>query len=218
MIEPSSGRPTTYGPGTPLLFGIAATVALLVAFLIGFQLGSGEDRVRTIVIGASPEADAAAPLPPRTPSVEPGGLIQEPQVANELQQAYYANLHLGAWVVCVEGPTLSCVSAKHAQLDSDRAFDAPATHWADVHVATLTKGSRVYLVGNLEHVWVGAVEGREPQLYDRLLGVTLNGSVQFVDLGDLPAGDYVVLNRSENAFTERGPVSLAIGLTIKPAA
>jgi hypothetical protein len=217
MIEPSSGRPITSGPGTPLLFGILATGALLVAFLIGFQLGSGEDRVRTIIVGASPGADAAAELS-RTPSVEPGGLIQGPQVANELQQAYYANLHLGAWVVCAEGSTLSCVSAKHVQLDSERAFDPPATHWPAVPVATLTKGSRTYLVGNLEHVWIGAVEGREPQLYDRLLGVTLNGSVLFVDLGDLPAGDYVVLNRSENAFTDRGPVSLAIGLTIKPAA
>ena len=217
MFEPSSGRPTTSGPGTPLLLGIVATGALLVAFLIGFQLGSGEERVRTIIVGASPAADAPGELP-RTPSVEPGGLIQLPQVANELQQAYYANLHLGAWVVCAEGATLSCTSAKYVALDGDRAFDAPATHWPDLPVATLAEGSRIYLVGNLEHVWIGAVEGREPQLYDRLLGVTLNGSVQFVDLGDLPAGDYVVLNQSENAFTDRGPVSLAIELTIMPAA
>lgn len=216
MIEPSSGRPTTSGPGTPLLVGIVATAALLVAFLIGFQLGSGEDRVRTIIVGASAGADAAAALPSSS-SVEPGGLIQEPKVANELQQAYYANLHLGAWVVCAEERSLSCVSARHVQLDSERTFDAPATHWPALPVAILTKGSRTYLIGNLEHVWIGAVEGREPQLYDRLLGVTLNGSVQFVDLGDLPAGDYVVLNRAENAFTDRGPVSLAIGLTIKPA-
>lgn len=217
MIEPSSGRPTTSGPGTPLLFGIAATGALLVVFLIGFQLGSGGDRVRTIIVGASPGADGASELP-RTPNVEAGGLIQLPRVANELQQAYYANLHLSAWVVCAEGATLSCTSAKYVALDGERAFDAPATHWPDLPPATLTEGSRIYLVGNLEHVWIGAVAGHEPQLYDRLQGVTLNGSVQFVDLGDLPAGDYVVLNRSENAFTDRGPVSLAIGLAIKPAA
>lgn len=92
MIEPSAGRTTTSGPGMPLLVGIGATAALLVVFLIGFALGSGDDQVRTIIVGASQSADAAGALPSGTPSLEPAGLIQMPRVADELQQAYYANL------------------------------------------------------------------------------------------------------------------------------
>lgn len=209
MIEPSSGRPRTSGPGASLLIGIGASAGLLIAFLVGFQLGRGQDTVRTVVIGSIVPSDVTGP----PPSAAVGGFIQLPRVDDELQQAYYAHLGLGSWVVCAQGSSLRCVSIPPVPLDGRRAFDAPSTHWADVHVASLEKGARVYLIGNLEHVWLGDVRAGAG-FYDRLLGVTLNGSVQYFDLGDLAPGRYVLLDRSENAFTERGPVTMAAGLAL----
>ncbi len=212
MIEPSSGRPRTSGPGASLLIGIGASAGLLIAFLFGFQLGRGQDTVRTVVIGSIvPSQGTERPLS----AAAAGGFIQQPQVDDQLQQAYYTHLGLGSWVVCAQHPrpSLTCVSIQPVPLDGRRAFDAPSTHWADVHVARLEKGARVYLIGNLEHVWLGDVRAGAG-FYDRLLGVTLNGSVQYFDLGDLAPGRYVLLDRSENAFTERGPVSKAAGLAV----
>lgn len=202
----------------PLLFGIGATAALLVAFLIGFELGTGEDRVRTIIVGPSPQAGDASGLPSGTRGAQPVGLVQEPQVADELQQAYYANLRLGAWVVCADGPRLSCAPARYVTLGLDQPFAEPATRWPKVQVATVPEGSRIYLIGNLERVWLGAVERTDQTRppYVEILGVTLNGSVQFLDMGDLPAGDYVVLDLSDHASWPREQVPRAIGLTITP--
>lgn len=212
MIESSSGRPTLSGPGTPLLLGIGASAGLLIAFLIGFQLGSAPDRVRTVIIGPSSAANASA----EPPSVRgDGGLIQQPHVADVLQQAYYANLRLGSWVVCEDGASLSCRPAPHARLEGTHAFDPATSHWPDVPVVSLPAGPRTYLMGDLDDVFVGNVDGTVAGSYDRLLGVSLNGSVDYFDLGSLAAGDYVVLDQSRSAFSDTGPTTFAVGLTIR---
>jgi hypothetical protein len=214
MIEPSSGRARTSGPGTPLLLGIVATGALLLAFLIGFRLGSGEDRVRTIIVGASERpAGSGQVAEPTQPD-----RIQPPRVDSELQQAYYANLRLGSWVVCSDGPSLRCQPAKYVPVDGDRGFQLPETYVTDLSMATVPDDARVYAVGDLEHAWIGAVDGPEPRHWIRLLGVSLNGSVQFLDLGELAPGRYVVIDRSQNDFTQQGSVTRAIALTVKPNA
>jgi hypothetical protein len=214
MIEPSRGRTTTSGPGAPLLIGLAATAALIVAFLIGFQLGSGEPRVRTVIVGASEPADAGRQPVETSSGAAPAGRIRMPQVADELQQAYYANLRGGSWVICSDAASLTCQPAAFEDVDGSRGFAPPASYWNGLPVATVPHGTRLYLVGNVEHVWVGAVHS-DAQGWDRLLGVTLNGSVQYLDLGELPAGDYIVMDRSQNSFTQQGAVTRAAALTVQ---
>jgi hypothetical protein len=47
-----------------------------------------------------------------------------------------------------------------------------------------------------------------------LLGVTVNGSVEYFDLGELGPGRYVLLSQSSMPFGKPGPFSLAIGLRV----
>lgn len=214
MIEPSSGRTTTSGPGAPLLLGFAVTAALVIAVLIGYQLGSGQERVRTVIVGASnePAATGAASGGSSGDGADElaGGRIQVPRVDNELVQAYYANLRQASWVVCSDAAALVCTPAKSALVDGRRGFAAPETYLDQVPTADVPAPARIYLAGNLEHVWIGAADVPQPQGWKRLLGVTLNGSVQFIDLGDLPPGRYIVMDRSQNAFNDQGPITRAL--------
>lgn len=210
MLEPSSGRATTSGPGTPLLAGIAGAALLLIAFLIGYQLGTGGEQVRTIVIGASGSPGLASASPEPQPPV---GLIQPPQVADELQQGYYANATLRGWVICESAAALTCDRLRPVPLDPDHLFDPPARHWDSVAHAPVERGSRIYLIGdvvNLDRVWVGLLEPRQSRTWRRVIGVTLNASIQYVDLGALPPGDYVVLSTSADRST-----SLGAGLRVR---
>jgi hypothetical protein len=195
VIEPSSGRTTTSGPGAPLLIGLVAVGALLVAFLAGYQLGSGSQRVETVVIGASAEPSAAGP--DSSPTAAAGGrpLVQPPRVDETLQQAYYANLQLGAWLVCVHGSALDCVQAPYREVNPDRAFDRPAARWQRVPHASVAAGP-IYLAISVERAWIGPLADNAAGTYRRVLGVTLNESVQYIDLGTLPAGRYVLLGTS----------------------
>ena len=209
MLEPSSGQTTTSGPGTPLLAGIAGASLLLIAFLIGYQLGSGTETVRTIVIGASGSPAAAS----ATPATEgQGGLIEPPKVSDELQQAYYVNATLGGWVICESASELSCDRVRPVPLDPDHLFDPPHRHWSDVVHARITAGSRTYLIGdvaNFDRVWIGLIEPTGSRTYRRVVGVTINDSIQYIDFGALPAGDYVVLSSNVDRT-----VSLAIGVRV----
>lgn len=220
MIEPSSGRTTTSGPGAPLLLGFAATGALVIAVLIGFQLGSGQERVRTVIVGGSGEPAASGEPsgePRRDGADEPaGGRIQVPRVDNELVQAYYGNLRQASWVVCSDAAALNCTPAKYATVDGSRGFAAPETYLDQVPAADVAGSARIYLAGNLEHVWIGAADVPQPQGWKRLLGVTLNGSVQFIELGDLAPGRYVVLDRAQNGFNDQGPITRAVTLNVQP--
>ena len=209
MLEPSSGQTTTSGPGTPLLAGIAGASLLLIAFLIGYQLGSGTETVRTIVIGASGSPAAAS----ATPAAEgQGGLIEPPKVSDELQQAYYVNATLGGWVICASASELSCDRVRPVPVDPDHLFDPPYRHWSHLVHARIGSGSRIYLVGdvaNFDRVWIGLIEPTGSRTYRRVLGVTINDSIQYIDFGALPAADYVVLSSNVDRT-----VSLAIGVRV----
>jgi hypothetical protein len=50
--------------------------------------------------------------------------------------------------------------------------------------------------------------------YQQVLGVSLNGSVEYFDLGQLEPGRYVLLSQSSMPFGRAGPFSLAIGLRV----
>jgi hypothetical protein len=218
MIEPSSGRTTTSGPGAPLLLGFVATGALVIAVLIGFQLGSGQERVRTVIVGGSGEPVASGDRGVEASGQPNGGRIQVPRVDNQLVQAYYGNLRQASWVVCSDAAALTCTPAKYASVDGSRGFAAPETYLDQVPSANVAGPARIYLAGNLEHVWLGAADVPQPQGWKRLLGVTLNGSVQFIDLGNLAPGNYVVMDRSQNAFNDRGPITRALTLRVKSTA
>ena len=212
MLEPSSGRTTTSGPGAPLLLGFAATAALVVVFLIGFQLGSGQQRVQTVIVGGSPSAAPSGDIE-ATSSVPARGRIQAPTVDDELQQAYYANVRLGTWVVCSDGASLHCEPMKGQLVDASRGFQPPEFYWNDLPRSALDVATRVYLAGNVDEIFVGAIDVSPPHGWHRLLGVTLNGSVQFLDLGVLPPGRYVIMDQS---FSRQGQVTLGAGLTVGP--
>ncbi len=208
MLEPSSGQTTTSGPGTPLLAGIAGAALLLVVFLIGYQLGSGTETTRTIVIGASGTPPPAA----ATPTTQPGDLIRPPQVADELQQGYYANSTLGGWVICEARAELACDALRPVPIDPDHLFDPPHRHWSHLAHAPVSTGSRIYLIGdvaNFDRIWLGLIEPTNSRTYRRVLGVTINDSIQYIDFGALPAGDYVVLSTNVDRS-----VSLASGLHV----
>lgn len=215
MIEPSSGRTMTSGPGAPLLLGLVATAALVIVFLIGFQLGSGQQRVQTVIVGASgnpgASGDAAATGEIDEPVVG-GRRIQRAKVDDELKQAYYANLRQGGWVVCTDGASLGCQAVKPQLVDANRGFKPPESYWEELPRAVLDGGPRTYLAGDVEEVFVGTLDGPQPHGWRRLLGVTLNGSVQFLDLGELAEGRYVVMDRR---FTQRGQVTLGAALTVE---
>jgi hypothetical protein len=48
-----------------------------------------------------------------------------------------------------------------------------------------------------------------------VVGVSLNGTVEYFDLGPLAVGRYVVISRATNAFSEAGPITLGIGLDVQ---
>lgn len=199
------------GPGQPLMLGFVASAALLIAFLLGFELGQGETRT-AVVTGVAPSGSEQAP--PGSAS-EDAALLQPPLIDQRLQQAYYANHQLGSWVVCQQRATLACQAVRFSPLDPGRAFDSAATHWGKVQTAALERGARTYLVGDISRLWMGDVAARPVGAYRDLQGVTLNGVVQYYDLGDLEAGRYVVIQQWANAFTGKGPVTVAIGLAVE---
>ena len=112
MIEPSRGEARTSGPGQPLMLGILASAALLVAFLLGFELGRAEQR--TVVVGNVRASESESSSAGANGSV--GLLLQPAAVDQLLQQAYYENYQLGAWVVCQQRPDLVCRAVATSQL------------------------------------------------------------------------------------------------------
>jgi hypothetical protein len=204
------------------MVGLVATAGLLLAFFAGFQLGHAEPRtvVVTQTVAARPSTAVLASGP-----AEPSSRIQVPVVDYGLQQAYYNNLRVGAWVICVDlaaGGHLACQSLSHVAIDGGSAFHPASEHWSMIEPVTLAPGSRMYLIGDVPgRTWIADVAAPYAGSYDQVLGVTLNGSVQYFDLGTLAAGRYVIVSQSGNAFISVGPgdqyvpVTLAAGLIVE---
>ena len=210
MIEPSRGEARTSGPGQPLMLGILASGALLVAFLLGFQLGRGEQR--TVVVSNVQASEAESPLVGANGNF---GLLQPAAVDQLLQQAYYENYQLGTWVVCQQRPGLVCRAVAISPLDPGTAFQPPATHWQQVKSTSLRAGARTYLMGDISRLWMAGITPKTVAGFRDLQGVTLNGAVQYYDLGRLDIGRYVLIDQSPNAMMVPGPMTLAIGLSVE---
>ncbi len=210
MIEPTHGDERVSGPGRPLMLGLVGTGALLLAFLAGFQLGHAGGRTVVITETAAAAASAAATAPASGIS-----RIRAAGVDHELQQAYYNNLRPGAWVVCIDQPELACVPVSHVLLDGGSAFHPASEQWARVEPAEIPHGSRIYLVGDVPgRTWIADVAAPYAGSYRQLLGVTINGAVQYFDLGAPRPGRYVVISQSVSVFVS-GPVTFAAGLIVR---
>lgn len=206
MIQPTHGDERVSGPGRPLMLGLVGTAALLLAFLAGFQLGHAGERTVVITESARPTVSAAASSSIR---------IRAAGVDHDLQQAYYNNLRPGAWVVCVDQPELACQPVPHVLVDPGSAFHPASEQWDRVEPASIPHGSRYYLIGDVPgRTWIADVAAPYAGSYHQLLGVTINGAVQYFDLGAPSAGRYVVISQSANAFTATGPVTSAAGLIV----
>lgn len=211
MIEPTHGQERVSGPGSSLMIGLVATVAIILTFLLGFQLGRGDER--TIVVTQTVEAVPPGSATP-SPSAPPTSRIQVAVVDHDLQQAYYNNSRGAVWVVCEEGPALACQPVSYVVIPNGNAFQPADEHWQLVTVANIERGTRTYLIaGSPSHTWITDLAA--PFGYQQLQGVTLNGSVDYFDLGPLAAGRYVVVSQAINAFTDGDPVTFAIGLDIE---
>lgn len=210
MIEPTHGEERVSGPGSSLMIGLVATAAIILTFFLGFQLGQSNERtiIVTQTVGAEPSASAAA-------SARPSGLMQAAVVDHELEQGYYNNVRGGGWVVCSDGASLVCQGAQFTVLDSGMAFHPASEHWPKLTPIKLPSGTHLYLAGSFPgRVWVTDVAAPLAGSYHQLLGVTLNGSVDYFDLGELEPGRYVLLSQSSRPFGQPGPFSLAIGLEV----
>jgi hypothetical protein len=199
------------GPGQPLMLGIVASAALLIAFLLGFELGQGEQRTVVVsdVLASESEPTSSGTLG------QDAALLQPAMVDQLLQQAYYANHQLGSWVVCQQRPALACQAVAYSPLDPGSAFQSAAAHWLRVKSMTVQRGARTYLMGDISRLWMADAGARPVVGYHDVQGVTLNGAVQYYDLGYLDAGRYVIVDQSLDALTAKGPVTLAIGLTVE---
>lgn len=212
MLEPTHGQERVSGPGQSLMVGLVATAALIIAFVLGFELGRGEDRTvivtQTIRPGSSPSTQQLA--------ATPTSKIQLPVVSEELQQAYYKSLGQAAWLVCEQDAALDCRPAPYVEIEGNAAFRPPSEQLARLQITTLQRGSRAYLVGALPgRAWIGKVAAGPAGAYQVLIGVTLNGTIDYYDLGDLAAGKYVVVSVSANTTTPTGQLTFAIGLAIE---
>jgi hypothetical protein len=210
VIEPSHGEERVSGPGSSLMIGLVATAAIILTFVIGFELGRGDERtiVVTKSVGAIPSGSAAT-------SAQPSGLMQMAVVDHELEQGYYNNARLSGWVVCADSASLVCQAVQFTVLDSSVAFHPAAEHWPKLTPVELPPGTHVYLAGSVPgHLWLARADVESSASYQQLLGVTLNGSVEYFDLGQLEPGRYVLLSQSSMPFGRAGPFSLAIGLRV----
>lgn len=210
MIEPTHGEERVSGPGSSLMIGLVATAAIILTFVLGFQLGRGEERtiVVTQTVGALPSASAVT-------SAHPSGLMQMAVVDHELEQGYYNNARSSGWVVCSDADTLVCQGIQFTALDSSVAFHPASEHWPKLTPVELPPGTHVYLAGSVPgHVWRARADPQSSASYQQLLGVTVNGSVEYFDLGELGPGRYVLLSQSSMPFGKPGPFSLAIGLRV----
>jgi hypothetical protein len=204
------------------MIGLVATAALILAFFAGFQLGHADERtvVVTQTVSTQPSTETLATEP-----AEQSSRIQGPVIDYGLQQAYYNNLRVGSWVICVDlaaDAHLACQPLGHVVIDGGSAFHPASEHWPMVEPVTLAAGSRMYLMGDLPgRTWIADVAAPYAGSYDQVLGVTLNGSVQYFDLGHLAPGHYVIVSQSTNAFISAGPgdqyvpVTLAAGLIVE---
>jgi hypothetical protein len=80
VIEPTHGEERLSGPGSSLMIGLVATAAIILTFVLGFQLGRGDERtiVVTQTVGVTPSGSAAT-------SARPSGLMQMAVVDHELE-------------------------------------------------------------------------------------------------------------------------------------
>ena len=193
------------------MLGILASAALLVAFLLGFELGQGQQR--TVVVSNAPVSESES-ISPGTGSRDVT-LLQPAAVDQLLQQAYYANYQLGSWVVCQQRPGLVCQAVAASPLDPGTAFQSPATHWLRVKSTTVQAGTHTYLMGDISRLWIAGIAAKTVAGYRDLQGVTLNGAVQYYDLGRLAVGRYIIIDQSLDAVTATGPMTLAIGLSVE---
>ncbi len=195
------------------MIGLVATAAIILVFLFGFQLGHGDER--TIVVTQTVVASRSAAV--SSPSVS-GGRIQLAIVDHELEQGYYNNVRSSGWVVCSDGTMLVCQSAQFTVFDSGVAFHAASEHWPRLTPVDLPSGTHVYVAASVPGtVWQARADAAASASYQQLLGVTLNGSVDYFDLGELSPGEYVILSQSSKPFGQPGPFSLAIGLQVGAA-
>jgi hypothetical protein len=78
----------------------------------------------------------------------------------------------------------------------------------------LKPAARTYLMFDFSaSTWIADLV--ESAHYRRVGGVSLNGTVEYFDLGPLAVGRYVVISRATNAFSKAGPITLGIGLDVQ---
>jgi hypothetical protein len=204
VIEPSHGEERVSGPGRSLMAGLVATSVLILTFLIGFQLGRNDERTIVAEASATPSVSRADAAISR---------IQVAAVDHNLQQAYYNHAGHTGWVVCQDAAGLLCAPATYETLDVG-AFRPATENWRLLKPIRLSPAARTYLMFDFSaSTWIADLA--EPAHYRRVVGVSLNGTVEYFDLGPLAVGRYVVISRATNAFSKAGPITLGIGLDVQ---
>ncbi len=116
-------------------------------------------------------------------------------------------------MVCRDAASLQCVPVTYAFL-AGGAFQPATDNWRLLTPVKLSPAGRTYVIFDLAAAtWIADLA--EPTDYRPVGGVSLNGTVQYLDLGSLAVGRYVVISRATNAFSEAGPITLGIGLDIQ---